>query len=97
MACGFRARLFFVTKLRPAVAPASDRLRLGRVKKSGSLPRFVQNRVFRIFSLATLAFRHLCRASCLYRKNHPDARSRKASNKREKNKKQTFLKHLKPF
>ena len=36
------------------------RLWLGFVKKSGSLPRFVSNRVFRIFSLATLALRPLC-------------------------------------
>ena len=36
------------------------RLWLGLVKKSGSLPRFVSNRVFRIFSLATLALRPLC-------------------------------------
>lgn len=57
---GFRARVFFVTKLRLAVTAASDRLRLGCVKKSGNLPRFVPNRVFRIFSLATLALRPLC-------------------------------------
>jgi len=57
---GSRARVFFVTKLRLAVTAASDRLRLACVKKSGSLPRFVPNRVFRIFSLATLALRPLC-------------------------------------
>lgn len=42
------------------VTAGSDRLWLGFVKKSGSLPRFVSNRVFRIFSLATLALRPLC-------------------------------------
>ncbi len=29
-------------------------------EKNGSLPRFVPNRVFRVFSLATLALRPLC-------------------------------------
>ena len=85
---GSRARVFFVTKLRLAVTAASDRLRLACVKKSGSLPRFVPNRVFRIFSLATLACAPCAlRPDCI--EKSPDARSRKASDKGKTNISQT--------
>ena len=57
--CGLVGRGFLRYEVTEGVPTASDRLRLGCMKKSGSLPRFVPNRVFRIFSLATLAFRPL--------------------------------------
>lgn len=71
VARGFCVRWFFATKLRRAVTPAIDRLRLGCVKKCGSLPRFVPNRVFRIFSLATFALRPLMPSVCLVSKKSP--------------------------
>jgi len=68
-----------------AVPKSRDRLRLGCMKKSGSLPQFLyKNWVFRVFSLATLALRHLLPSVLNVSKKYPGREKPMASNKREK-------------
>ena len=64
-------RVFFATKLRRAIPAASDRCAWLHGKLSAAFRNLCQIGYSDIFPLATLALRHLCPSSVMYRKNYP--------------------------
>ncbi len=92
---GSRARVFFVTKLRLAVTAASDRLRLACVKKIRQPSAICAKSGIPYFFAC-----HACLAPpvpSVLIVSKKITRTREAARLQTKGKKQTFLKHLKPF